>query len=85
MAAAVPLAARVKRREDVRVTVVNAQERFTERMRLHMTATGQRLAELSAPSRTAPPTTSERGERQRGAARTSVPGPDDGFRHLTAR
>ncbi|WP_267461863.1 NAD(P)/FAD-dependent oxidoreductase [Streptomyces solaniscabiei] len=49
MAAAVQLAARVRRREDVRVTVVNAQERFTERMRLHMTATGQRLAELSVP------------------------------------
>ncbi|MFE2263139.1 NAD(P)/FAD-dependent oxidoreductase [Streptomyces griseosporeus] len=49
MAAAVQLAARVKRREDVRVTLVNAQERFTERMRLHMTATGQRLAELSIP------------------------------------
>ncbi|WP_069868620.1 NAD(P)/FAD-dependent oxidoreductase [Streptomyces malaysiensis] len=49
MAAAVQLAARAKRREEVRVTVVNAQERFTERMRLHMTATGQRLAELSVP------------------------------------
>ncbi|MEV5517114.1 FAD-dependent oxidoreductase [Streptomyces flaveolus] len=49
MAAAVQLAARVKGREDVRVTVVNARERFTERMRLHMTATGQRLAELSVP------------------------------------
>jgi NADH dehydrogenase FAD-containing subunit len=49
LAAAVQLAARVKRREDVRVTVVNARERFTERMRLHMTATGQRLAELSVP------------------------------------
>ncbi|MEW2077984.1 FAD-dependent oxidoreductase [Streptomyces sp. NPDC013433] len=49
VAAAVQLAARVKRREGVRVTVVNAQERFTERMRLHMTATGQRLAELSVP------------------------------------
>ncbi|GAA3500399.1 FAD-dependent oxidoreductase [Streptomyces prasinosporus] len=49
MAAAVQLAARVKGREGVRVTVVNAQERFTERMRLHMTATGQRLAELSVP------------------------------------
>ncbi|MFF9282932.1 NAD(P)/FAD-dependent oxidoreductase [Streptomyces griseosporeus] len=49
MAAAVQLAARVKRRKDVRVTLVNAQERFTERMRLHMTATGQRLAELSIP------------------------------------
>ncbi|MBH5333734.1 FAD-dependent oxidoreductase [Streptomyces pactum] len=49
LATAVQLAARTKRREDVRVTLVNAQERFTERMRLHMTATGQRLAELSIP------------------------------------
>ncbi|MFD4976533.1 NAD(P)/FAD-dependent oxidoreductase [Streptomyces sp. NPDC058424] len=49
MAAAVQLAARVKRRGGVEVTVVNAQERFTERMRLHMTATGQRVAELSIP------------------------------------
>lgn len=49
MAAAVQLAARVKRHQGVRVTVVNAQERFTERMRLHRTATGQRLAELSIP------------------------------------
>ncbi|MFI2425293.1 NAD(P)/FAD-dependent oxidoreductase [Streptomyces sp. NPDC018955] len=49
MAAAVQLAARVKRHGRVRVTVVNAQERFTERMRLHMTATGQPLAELSVP------------------------------------
>ncbi|MGW0951516.1 NAD(P)/FAD-dependent oxidoreductase [Streptomyces sp. NPDC002545] len=49
MAAAVQLAARVKRRGGVEVTVVNAQERFTERMRLQMTATGQRLAELRIP------------------------------------
>ncbi|MGW0949245.1 NAD(P)/FAD-dependent oxidoreductase [Streptomyces sp. NPDC002623] len=49
MSAAIQLAARGKRREGVQVTVVNAQERFTERMRLHMTATGQRLAELSIP------------------------------------
>ncbi|MFJ8547393.1 NAD(P)/FAD-dependent oxidoreductase [Streptomyces sp. NPDC093586] len=49
MAAAVQLAARVQRREGVRVTLVNAQERFTERMRLHATATGQRTAELSIP------------------------------------
>ncbi|WP_274383530.1 NAD(P)/FAD-dependent oxidoreductase [Streptomyces bingchenggensis] len=49
MAAAVQLAARVKGREDVRVTVVNAQERFTERLRLHMTVTGQELTELSIP------------------------------------
>ncbi|WP_037671072.1 NAD(P)/FAD-dependent oxidoreductase [Streptomyces griseus] len=49
MAAAIQLAARTKRREGVQVTVVNARERFTERMRLHMTATGQRLVELSVP------------------------------------
>ncbi|SFP29821.1 NADH dehydrogenase, FAD-containing subunit [Amycolatopsis arida] len=49
MAAAIQLAARVKRREDVRVTLVNAQERFTERLRLPMTATGQQLAELDIP------------------------------------
>ncbi|GGK86499.1 oxidoreductase [Sphaerisporangium melleum] len=49
MAAAIQLAARAKRRAGVQVTVVNAQERFTERMRLHMAATGQRLAELSIP------------------------------------
>ncbi|MFG3250327.1 NAD(P)/FAD-dependent oxidoreductase [Streptomyces sp. NPDC048187] len=49
MAAAVQLAARVQRRAGVQLTVVNAQERFTERMRLHMTATGRRLAERSVP------------------------------------
>ncbi|MFF4487026.1 NAD(P)/FAD-dependent oxidoreductase [Streptomyces sp. NPDC001544] len=49
MAAAVQLAARAARREGVQVTVVNATERFTERMRLHMTATGRRLDELSIP------------------------------------
>ncbi|RNG17954.1 NAD(P)/FAD-dependent oxidoreductase [Streptomyces botrytidirepellens] len=49
MAAAVQLAGRVRRRGGVQVTVVNGRERFTERMRLHMTATGQGLAELSVP------------------------------------
>lgn len=49
MSAAVQLAARVGRREDVQVTLVNAQERFTERLRLHLVATGQQLAELSLP------------------------------------
>ncbi|MEU0598179.1 FAD-dependent oxidoreductase [Streptomyces sp. NPDC006393] len=49
MSAAVQLAARVKRGGNVEVTVVNARERFTERMRLHMAATGQPLAELSIP------------------------------------
>ncbi|GGT62540.1 NAD(P)/FAD-dependent oxidoreductase [Streptomyces purpureus] len=49
MAAAIQLAARVKGRDGVDVTLVNAQERFTERLRLHMTATGQQTAELSIP------------------------------------
>ncbi|MEK8106225.1 FAD-dependent oxidoreductase [Micromonospora sp. M12] len=49
LAAAIQLAARLKRRESVQVTLVNAQERFTERLRLHLTATGQPLAELSIP------------------------------------
>jgi NADH:ubiquinone reductase (H+-translocating) len=49
MSAAIQLAARIKHRKEVRVTVVNAQERFTERLRLPMTATGQRVAELNIP------------------------------------
>ncbi|MFE3445957.1 NAD(P)/FAD-dependent oxidoreductase [Nocardia sp. NPDC059180] len=49
MSAAVNLGARVKRRDDVRVTVVNAGERFVERLRLHQTATGQQLAEFDIP------------------------------------
>jgi NADH dehydrogenase len=47
--AAVVLAARTKRRADVRITVVNATERFTERLRLHQTATGQATADLRVP------------------------------------
>ncbi|MFF2011743.1 NAD(P)/FAD-dependent oxidoreductase [Streptomyces sp. NPDC058195] len=49
VAAAVQLAGRVGRRQGVEVTLVNARERFTERMRLHMAATGQSLAELNLP------------------------------------
>ncbi|MFC8226704.1 NAD(P)/FAD-dependent oxidoreductase [Streptomyces sp. NPDC057287] len=49
MAAAVQLAARAGRQEGLTVTLVNAQDSFTERLRLHMTATGQELAELSIP------------------------------------
>ncbi|MER7172660.1 NAD(P)/FAD-dependent oxidoreductase [Streptomyces mesophilus] len=48
-AAAVQLAARAHKRGGVQITVVNATERFTERMRLHMTATGQPTAELAVP------------------------------------
>lgn len=49
LSAAVQLAARVGQRQDVRVTLVSGQERFTERLRLHMAATRQELAELSIP------------------------------------
>ncbi|GII31854.1 NAD(P)/FAD-dependent oxidoreductase [Planotetraspora mira] len=49
MAAAIQLAARVERREDVQVTLVNPQERFTERLRLHLSATGQQVAEMNIP------------------------------------
>ncbi|MBQ1158213.1 FAD-dependent oxidoreductase [Streptomyces sp. A73] len=49
MSASIQLAARVRGQKDVQVTVVNAQERFTERLRLHMTASGQQPAELSIP------------------------------------
>jgi NADH dehydrogenase FAD-containing subunit len=48
MSAAIQLAARLKGK-DVPVTLVNAQERFTERLRLHLTATGQPVADLSVP------------------------------------
>ncbi|KUL27739.1 NAD(P)/FAD-dependent oxidoreductase [Actinoplanes awajinensis] len=41
------LAGRARRRDDVSITVVNAGERFTERLRLHQVATGQQLAELN--------------------------------------
>lgn len=47
MAAAIQLAAR--NRGDYRVTLVDAHERFTERLRLPMTATGQKTASLSIP------------------------------------
>ncbi|MCF6525269.1 NAD(P)/FAD-dependent oxidoreductase [Streptomyces sp. JJ36] len=49
LSAAVQLAARTRKRGDLQVTLVNAQQRFTERMRLHLTATGQRTAELDIP------------------------------------
>ncbi|MEV6719286.1 hypothetical protein AB0M94_00005, partial [Streptomyces xanthochromogenes] len=41
LSAAIQLAARTRKRGNVRVTVVNPYDRFTERLRLHMTATGQ--------------------------------------------
>ncbi|KUH81095.1 MULTISPECIES: FAD-dependent oxidoreductase [unclassified Mycobacterium] len=53
MAAATGLAGRLKRRDDVRVTLVNAQARFTERLRLHQVASGQRLNDLQIPDQLA--------------------------------
>ncbi len=49
LSAAVQLAVRGQKRGSVEVTVVNAHERFTERMRLHLTATGQETAEFDLP------------------------------------
>jgi NADH dehydrogenase FAD-containing subunit len=49
MSAAIQLAARTRGDDDFRVTLVNPTERFTERLRLHQTATGQDLAELAIP------------------------------------
>jgi NADH dehydrogenase FAD-containing subunit len=52
MATAVQLAVRTSRArgsQSAEVTVVNAGDRFTERLRLHMSATGQQVAELSIP------------------------------------
>ncbi|MBJ8341909.1 FAD-dependent oxidoreductase [Antrihabitans sp. YC3-6] len=46
LAAAAFAAGRTRRRDDVQITLVNAGVRFTERLRLHMTATGQQLAEF---------------------------------------
>jgi NADH:quinone reductase (non-electrogenic) len=49
MAAAMSLAGRVRRRGDVRITLVNASPRFTERLRLHQVAAGEKLAERQLP------------------------------------
>ncbi|MEU1424151.1 FAD-dependent oxidoreductase [Kitasatospora sp. NPDC005751] len=49
LSAAIQLAARTRKRADLRVTLVNPDEHFTERLRLHMTATGQQTAAMSIP------------------------------------
>src|SRR6185312_2586614 len=49
MAATMGLVGRLKRRDDAHITIVNPQTRFTERLRLHQTASGQRLADLQIP------------------------------------
>ncbi|NUT49158.1 MAG: FAD-dependent oxidoreductase [Saccharothrix sp.] len=49
LAAVTGLAARTRRRSDVRITLVSAEERFTERLRLHQVASGQEPADLRVP------------------------------------
>lgn len=44
LTAAMSLAGRTRRRADIRITLVNAGERFTQRLRLHQVATGQDVA-----------------------------------------
>ena len=53
MGATMGLAGRLKGRDDVHITLVNPQTRFTERLRLHQTASGQELADLEIPDRLA--------------------------------
>ena len=53
MSATIDLAGRLKGRDDVHITLVNPQTRFTERLRLHQIASGQELADLQIPDRLA--------------------------------
>ncbi|MEJ3658468.1 FAD-dependent oxidoreductase [Actinomycetes bacterium KLBMP 9759] len=50
MGAALGIAARTRTRGGVHVTLVNPNARFTERLRLHQTASGQDLAVLDIPT-----------------------------------
>jgi NADH:quinone reductase (non-electrogenic) len=43
------LSGRLNSRDDIHITLVNPQTRFTERLRLHQTASGQQLADLQIP------------------------------------
>lgn len=49
LAATIQLAARTRKRGNLRVTLVNPYDTFTERLRLHMTATGQKTAVMNIP------------------------------------
>ncbi|TQS45922.1 NAD(P)/FAD-dependent oxidoreductase [Cryptosporangium phraense] len=49
LSATTGLAGRLGARSDVRITVVNPGERFTERLRLHQVAAGQQVADLRIP------------------------------------
>lgn len=53
MGATMGLSGRLTGRDDVHVTLINPQTRFTERLRLHQTASGQELADLQIPDRLA--------------------------------
>ena len=53
MAAATGLVGRLKHRDDAHITIVNPQPRFTERLRLHQTASGQTLTDLQIPDQLA--------------------------------
>jgi NADH:ubiquinone reductase (H+-translocating) len=49
MTAALGVARRTRRRDDVHIRLVNPHTRFTERLRLHQVASGQELADLQIP------------------------------------
>jgi NADH dehydrogenase FAD-containing subunit len=53
MGATMALAGRLRSRDDIHLTLVNPQTRFTERLRLHQTASGQELSDLEIPDRLA--------------------------------
>lgn len=50
LTATVGLAARTSHRDDVAITLVSAEQRFTERLRLHQVGAGQELADLHVPT-----------------------------------
>ena len=49
LTAALGVARRTRRRDDVHIRLVNPDNRFTERLRLHQVASGQELANLQIP------------------------------------
>ena len=53
LAATIGLVGRLKGRDDVHVTLINPQTRFTERLRLHQVASGQELVDLQIPDQLA--------------------------------
>jgi NADH:ubiquinone reductase (H+-translocating) len=53
LGATTALAGRLRGRDDIHITLVNPQTRFTERLRLHQIAAGEELADLQIPDRLA--------------------------------